>query len=271
MKNIFAMLKGSIIPTPTTINASHSNPNQSGTTTKSISEQIIVELTQKRNDDAAKNAIKFHAENDVEPKDIFLGVPKTVCKDLAQKFSPTATFEGIAQLLSKPEHETKLVASLILIEKNKTSAKECYAFYFKHLATFTSWDLIDLTAPIIIGNYLQTRPQLPRNDLYTLAKSRSDWDKRIAIIATLAFIEQNDFADAKSIAKIYFNEISPMILRAAGRVLRQIGKKNRHVLLEFLAQNHTQMPAEIFNAAVVDLPKQLRTTIRKETKIIAKK
>lgn len=244
----------------------------------SIIEQILNQLKQHANVEIAKKQSTFHKTNDVESKDIFLGVSKQVCKQIAQQYANTATFNDISQLLNTPnnEHEIKLVACMILItkatdKKKPQNAKIAYDFYFKHLATFTSWDLIDETAPVIIGNYLQSNPHYPRDDLYRLVKSRSDWDKRIALAATEPFIQNGDFTDALELCKLCFNELSPMVLKTAGKTLKEIGKYNKSALFEFLANYQTKMPKEMLNVAMGNLAQGLKKTIRKETKVLLKK
>ncbi len=247
-----------------------------------LADSIKAQLVQYANAQTAQKSAAFHKStiNDAENRntDIFLGVPKPTCKQIAQQYAQSATWSDISQLLSTPnsEHEVKLVACLILIAKakdttNQNSAKAAYDFYFKHLAAFTSWDLIDETAPTIIGDYLQAHPSYPRDDIYRLIKSRSDWDKRIALVATQAFIENNNFDDALKLCKLCFNELSPMIQKTAGKLLKEVGKKNKQILFEFIANNQTKMPKDMLNAAMGNLSTTLKKTIRSETRILAKK
>jgi len=241
-------------------------------------EAIKKELLVHANPQTAQKQSTFHKSNDAESKDIFLGVPKPICKKIAQQYANVATFSDISQLLNTPknEHEVKLVASLILIAKasdvtKPNNAKLSYDFYFKHLAAFTSWDLIDETAPKIIGDYLQSHPNYPREDLYRLIKSRSDWDKRIALVATEPLIKNKDFSDALELCKLCFNELSKMILNTAGKTLKEIGKHHKPTLFEFLAQNQTKMPKEMLNSAMGNLAPGLKKTIRSENKILIKR
>lgn len=250
---------------------------QNKVNTKPIAEIISVQLNQQSNTLTAQKQSAFHKTNDPESKDIFLGVSKSICKQIAEQFAKSATWDDISQLLKTKnnEHEAKLVASLILVTKAKDStrlnnAKLAYDFYFKHLSSFTSWDLIDETAPIIIGNYLQTHKNYPRDDLYQLIKSRSDWDKRIALAATEPLIKNEDFGDALELCKLCFHDLSPMVLKTAGKTLKLIGKQNKPALFEFIAHNQTKIPKEILNIAMSNLPQGLKKTIRSETRILKK-
>ncbi|UCD21270.1 MAG: DNA alkylation repair protein, partial [archaeon] len=129
--------------------------------------------------------------------DIFLGIKVPVQRQVAKKYE-NLSLKDLQILLYSKIHEERLVALLILVSKYKNSNSmgkgDIFSFYFKHRKNINNWDLVDLSAPNIIGNYLLDHPNL-RYILKKLVKSKSLWDRRIAIISTLAFIKNGKFLD----------------------------------------------------------------------------
>ncbi|MBW3022755.1 DNA alkylation repair protein, partial [Candidatus Woesearchaeota archaeon] len=125
--------------------------------------------------------------------------------------------------------------------------KEIFDFYLKNTKTINNWDLIDLSAPNIVGNYLLNKN---RAILYKLAKSKSIWEKRIAVMATFAFIKEGQFKDSLKIAEILLKDEHDLIHKAVGWMLREIGKKNQAVEEEFLKKNCKTMPRTMLRYAI---------------------
>src|SRR6185503_15630694 len=127
--------------------------------------------------------------------------------------------------------------------------------YFAHSRFINNWDLVDGSAPYIVGPFLWNRE---RRQLYVLAQSTSLWEKRIAILATLYFIRQNDFADALKIAKILLADEHDLIHKAVGWMLREIGKRDVAVEKQFLKTHYRKMPRTMLRYAIERFPESER-------------
>jgi 3-methyladenine DNA glycosylase AlkD len=158
--------------------------------------------------------------------DIFLGIMVPNSRIIAKKFSDLPLSE-VKVLLYSRIHEERLVALFILFEKYVRASlpkeKEVIVrFYLDNLEHVNNWDLVDLTAPNILGAHLMHKSKRP---LYRLARSNSVWERRVAIIATLQFIRQNEFSDTLDIAEILLADNHDLIHKAVGWMLREVGKK----------------------------------------------
>ena len=182
--------------------------------------------------------------------DRFFGIPVPEQRKIAIKYSGISR-DDICRLLSDKIHEYRLVALLILIlqyEKgNKDEKKKIADFYLANTRHINNWDLVDLSAPKILGNYLLDKD---RAILYKLVASDNLWAKRIAIMATFAFIRDNQFEDTFRIVKILLYEKHDLIQKAAGWMLREIGKRNQRKEEEFLKKYSPEMPRTMLRYAV---------------------
>ena len=191
--------------------------------------------------------------------DVFLGIKVPVQRAIAKKYD--LSFEEIQELLNSEIHEERLIGLLILIRnKNKKGA---FKFYLKNTKRINNWDLVDLTAHKIVGDFLLDKDRAPRGVprdisgemstrgiLYDLAKSENLWEKRIAIISTFAFIRNNQFEDTLAIAEILLNDSHDLIHKAVGWMLREVGKKNQEVEEEFLKKHYKDMPRTMLRYAI---------------------
>ena len=174
--------------------------------------------------------------------DIFLGivVPKT--REIARKYIEIDLKE-VEELLKSKIHEERLASLMILVEKyNKSDDKNkklIAEFYIKNAKKVNNWDLVDLSAPKILGDYLFNKD---KSILYKLAKSENLWEKRISIVSTHAFIRNNQFSDTIKIAEILLNDKHDLIHKAVGWMLREMGKKDEKELTKFLDENYKKIP-----------------------------
>jgi len=152
-----------------------------------------------------------------------------------------------------------MTAVLILVEKFKKAEdklkKEIFDFYLTNTKSINNWDLIDLSSPNVIGNYLLDKE---RKILYKLAKSKNLWEKRISILATAVFIRQQQFKDTIKIAKILLQDSHDLIHKAVGWMLREVGKKDEKELIKFLDKYTLQMPRTMLRYAIERLPEKKR-------------
>ncbi len=133
-----------------------------------------------------------------------------------------------------------------MLEKDKI-----YRLYLKNIRFINNWDLVDLSAPSIVGVHLVTRSRKP---LYKLARSRKLWEKRVAILSTFAFIKQNDFADTLKISKILRDDDHDLIHKAVGWMLREVGKRDLTAEENFLRQHYKKMPRTMLRYAIERFP-----------------
>ncbi|MBI2662586.1 DNA alkylation repair protein [Candidatus Woesearchaeota archaeon] len=190
--------------------------------------------------------------------DIFLGIVVPEQRKLAKKY-PHLTLEEIQTLLKNNIHEYRFIALLILINQykkadNKTK-QTIFNFYLNNTKNINNWDLVDLSAPNIIGNYLLNKDH---KILYALANSPRLWEKRISIIATFEFIRNNQFEDILKISKILLNDQHDLIHKAVGWMLRELGKRNQSLLEQFLQEHYKTMPRTMLRYAIEKLPEEKR-------------
>jgi 3-methyladenine DNA glycosylase AlkD len=191
--------------------------------------------------------------------DIFLGIKVPVQRKFAKEYSDLPINEVIRLLQSKV-HEHRLTALLILILKyhaaDDKARKTIFNLYLKHRKWINNWDLVDLSAPNIVGNYLLDKN---RGILYKLAKSKSLWDKRIAILATFEFIKAGDAKDTFHIAEMLLNDEHDLIHKATGWMLREVGKRIGRSTEEVFLQKHCrQMPRTMLRYAIEHFPPTLK-------------
>lgn len=190
--------------------------------------------------------------------DVFLGITVPALRRLARECGDTSVAEA-ARLLHSSIHEERLLALLLLVrmyeEGDDRMKGRIYKLYLKSTRYVNNWDLVDLSAPNIVGNHLLDRN---RRTLYALAKSRDLWKRRIAIMATFALIKQNDHADALKISGLLLNDDHDLIHKAVGWMLREVGKRSLAAEERFLKQNYKNMPRTMLRYAIERFPEGKR-------------
>ncbi|RKZ59662.1 MAG: DNA alkylation repair protein [Candidatus Parabeggiatoa sp. nov. 2] len=180
--------------------------------------------------------------------DKFLGIKVPVQRKVAKKYQ-ALSLTDIQTLLNSDIHEYRLTALILLINHyaDDTKKQEIFDFYLRNTKHINNWDLVDITAPKIVGDYLRDKP---RDILYQLARSTNLWEKRIAIIATMTFIKQDDFSDTLKLAEILLNDEHDLIHKAVGWTLREVGKREQSVEEHFLNKHYKQMPRTMLRYAI---------------------
>ncbi|MBN1268050.1 MAG: DNA alkylation repair protein [Kiritimatiellae bacterium] len=190
--------------------------------------------------------------------DIFLGVTVPDARKLAREHLDLP-LPSLLRLLRSPVHEERLVALLILVERfrkgDEAERKRIYDLYLGNTHYINNWDLVDLSVEYIVGPWLFSRSRKP---LYRLARSRSLWERRIAIVATYDFIRQGQFDDTLCIARILLNDAEDLIHKATGWMLREVGKRDRAVLERFLDREAARMPRTALRYALERFPVRLK-------------
>jgi 3-methyladenine DNA glycosylase AlkD len=185
--------------------------------------------------------------------DRFHGVVVPDQRKVANKFSSTTSKEVIIELLHSPFHEERLTALLILCNKfnqaKKTGKeKEWYDLYLTMADRVNNWDLVDASAHIIVGQYLEDKE---RSILYKLAKEKSLWKNRIAVVATWHFIRKNsDLKDILQLSEIMLTHKHDLMHKATGWMLREGWKKDAKQIEKFLDKFATQMPRTMLRYAI---------------------
>lgn len=192
--------------------------------------------------------------------DVFMGVRMGQIFALAKEFIDMPPDE-IEKLLESPVHEVRVGAVSIMdwqARSKKTPEsrrKELYNLYIRRHDRINSWDLVDRSAPYVVGGYLSDKP---RDILYKLARSKDIWERRTAIVSTYYFIRQGDVDDTFSIAEILVNDDQDLINKAVGGWVREAGKRDRQKLLSFLNKHATTMPRVALRYAIEHLDKKQR-------------
>ncbi len=214
--------------------------------------QIKKDLAQIGDPEKAKNLRWFFktGKGQYGEGDIFLGIPVPEQRKVAKKYADLSLVD-IQELLNSEIHEHRFTALVILIAKyrktGETGKKEIFDFYLKNTENINNWDLVDLSAPRIAGDYLINKE---RAILYKLTKSDSLWKRRIAILSTFAFINNNDFRDALNISEMLLHDDHDLIHKAVGWALREIGKKDQNLEEQFLAKHYLHMPRTMLRYAI---------------------
>ncbi len=190
--------------------------------------------------------------------DTFLGVVVPDIRRVAKEFH-NAPLGEITTLLASTVHEERLLALLMLVSAytraDDSLKKKIYSLYLKNTKYINNWDLVDLSAPNIVGAYLLGKSRKP---LYAFAKSKDLWKRRIAILATFQFIKQNDFDDSLGIAKLLLSDDHDLLHKAVGWMLREVGKRSLPVEEKFLRQHYRKMPRTMLRYAIERFPEGKR-------------
>lgn len=162
-------------------------------------------------------------------------------------------------LLTSEWHEERLLGLLILVRQfergDEKTREEVYHYYLRHTRHINSWDLVDTSAPNIVGAHLAKRSRAP---LRQLAKSSSLWERRIAMLATFYFIRRDEFGDGLQIAEMLIGDREDLIHKAVGWMLREIGSRDRATLEKFLEKHASVMPRVMLAYAIEKFPQAAR-------------
>jgi 3-methyladenine DNA glycosylase AlkD len=190
--------------------------------------------------------------------DIFYGIKVPVQRTIAKKHRDISLPE-LQKLLNSPVHEERLVSLFILVDqytKGDDKTKEnIYKFYLKNTKKINNWDLVDLSAPKIVGAHLLNNE---KEILFKLAKSSNLWEKRISILSTMFFIKNLQFETTFSLAEILLNDKHDLIHKAVGWMLREVGNKNINEEEKFLKKHYKKMPRTMLRYAIEKFPEVKR-------------
>lgn len=196
--------------------------------------------------------------------DIFLGVTVPNVRKVVKRFLEELELKDAVELLQSKYHEERLAGCILMVElfkkalksKNEKEQEKIYKTYLKNTNRINNWDLVDTSASNIVGVYLLSgdlpRRQAGRKILYKLVKSKILWERRIAIIATLAFIKLNkEYKDTFTICEILMEDKEDLMHKACGWMLREVGKNcGLETLNIFLEKHASKMPRTMLRYAI---------------------
>jgi 3-methyladenine DNA glycosylase AlkD len=190
--------------------------------------------------------------------DVFLGIRVPELRKLARE-NPDLDENSLHTLLKSSIHEERMLSLLVLIQKyargTDEERKRMYEFYLANTSFINNWDLADLSAEHVVGRFLSGASKRP---LYQLAKSKSLWEGRIAILATFHYIKQYEFSETFKIAAILLVDKEDLIRKAVGWMLREAGKRDSAAEERFLKEHYRKMPRTMLRYAIERFPEEKR-------------
>jgi 3-methyladenine DNA glycosylase AlkD len=182
--------------------------------------------------------------------DIFIGVTVPALRKIVRQYRELSLAE-IERLLTAKEHECRLAALLVLVAQyergDAMQRREILDLYLRNTQSINNWDLVDASCREIVGAHLRTGSRKP---LTKLAKSKSLWERRIAMISTMALVRDGDFEDALRVAEMLLDDSHDLIHKAIGWVLRVVGDEYRAVLVGFLKTHYARVPRTALRYAI---------------------
>jgi 3-methyladenine DNA glycosylase AlkD len=190
--------------------------------------------------------------------DVFVGLKVPTQRKLADEFRDLSLAD-LKILLSSTIHEERLISLFILIDKyrrgNEKAKEEIFLFYLKNRRGINNWDLVDLSAPKIIGKHLLDKD---KSLLFKFALSKNLWERRIAILSTYEFIRNENYDATLKIAEILLQDKHDLIHKAVGWMLREIGKRDLETEENFLTPRYKKMPRTMLRYAIEKFPETKR-------------
>lgn len=227
-------------------------------------DKILAEIISLSSNKEKQNLIRFFktGEGDYAEKDIFLGIKVPVLRSMSKKYHKDLSFKELQKFIQSKYHEVREFGIYTLVLKSKENPKEAFDLYLDNIKYINNWDLVDASAPHIIGKYLYDN-KLSRKILYDLS-DKALWEQRISIISTQYFIKNNDFEDTLKLSKKYLNTNYDLIKKATGWMLREIGDRNPQVLYNFLNDNIKEIQGITFSYATEKIPKEIKEELKKK-------
>lgn len=230
-------------------------------TKKVTAREFIQRLKEHQSDDELKKIVRYFKSNDEYSKgDKFIGVRMGQVFALAKEFI-ALELEEVEKLLQHTIHEVRVggVSILDFQARQKKLPEEkrkaLFDLYIKCHDRINNWDLVDRSAPYVVGGYLYDKP---RDILYKLARSKNMWERRTAIVSTYFFIRQGDVEDTFRIAEILLKDKEDLINKATGSWLRAAGTKSPEQLITFLDKHSATMSRVTLRYAIEHLSKKQR-------------
>ncbi|MBI5254260.1 DNA alkylation repair protein [Candidatus Falkowbacteria bacterium] len=223
-----------------------------------------VKLRKFANKKQAKNLQRFFktGKGEYGDGDVFIGVAVPNVRLVAKKFFNLPLVE-VGKLLKSKIHEERQCALFLLKNKFKRGDEklrgQIVKIYLKNTKFVNNWDLVDLSAPNILGAFLFENDHIEAQGLLNqLARSKNLWERRIAMLATFYFIKNGKFEESLMIAEMLLNDEHDLIHKAVGWMLREIGKRDLSVEKNFLNKHFRKMPRVMLRYAIEKFPESLQ-------------
>lgn len=192
--------------------------------------------------------------------DVFLGVPVPTQRALVKEFGGEMDLDELHVLLGEEFHECRMTALLFLVRmfekcKSEELRKVYFDFYIHHIDCINNWDLVDLSAPQIVGGHLKDKE---RSLLYEWADSQHLWKQRVAMVSTVTFIRNDEFEDAMRIADKLLSTKESLLQKATGWMLREVGKKDYQVEYDYLKKHYKEMSRTTLRYAIERFDESVR-------------
>ena len=216
---------------------------------------------------AASDSLRFFktGKGDYGESDAFLGVRMPALRKMAGQFS-TLPLTEVGEVIRSTFHEERMLALLILVKQfNKSKhgkRQEICDFYLANTKHINNWDLVDCSAYFILGPALEQQ-LVDKSIFLELAHSGSIWERRIAMVASLHFIRRTEFQLTLELAEFLLTDQEDLIQKATGWMLKEIGKRDKKVLIGFLAQHYKIMPRTMLRYAIEKFSREEKTAYLK--------
>jgi len=222
--------------------------------------QLKKDLKNLSNTEKKKKLEKYFKteKGDYGEGDIFLGISVGDQRKIAKKYKKL-TISQVTELLQSRIHEYRLVALILLVEKyrkgNNAEKKTIAELYLKSTEWINNWDLVDISAPKILGEYFWDKP---KNILYKLAESENLWERRISILSTFTFISKGSYEISLKLAEKLVKDDHDLIHKAVGWMLREIGKRDQAIEEKFLMKYYKTMPRTMLRYSIEKFDEEKR-------------
>ena len=182
--------------------------------------------------------------------DIFLGIKVPPIRKLVRQFRSMPPKEA-QKLVRSKFHEERLAGLLLWVDDfNKgddQTRRQIFDLYLANTKHINNWDLVDLSAPQIVGGSLDPKDTTL---LESLANSALLWERRIAVLATFTYIRQGIFGPTLLLCRKLLPDRQDLMHKACGWMLREVGKRNEAILKSFLDQHAGAMPRTMLRYAL---------------------
>ncbi len=230
-------------------------------------EKIIKDIERHRNIDKGAVLGRFFktGKGQYGEGDIFWGLDVPTSRKISERYKYISK-KDVLKLLQYKVHEVRLVALLILVAQYKEAAQigkqeekeSIVKFYLANTKYINNWDLVDTSAHQILGDFLLDKTEEEKRILLTLSHSKDLWEKRIAVVATFAFIRKGELDWVYKIVDTLTRHQHDLIHKACGWMLREAGKKDEKRLREYLDKNATILPRTMLRYAIEKFPEKVR-------------
>ena len=222
-------------------------------TAQHTAKHAVAALRRYASEDRARMSARFFktGKGEYGEGDVFLGVTVPNIRKVAKEYKELSLLK-VRTLLASPFHETRLLGVIIwtmqFVRGDDGARKEIFDAYLASTSRINNWDLVDVSAPRIVGAWLIDRDC---RILHRLAKSKLLWERRIAIVATYAFIRRGDPSTTFAVADLVMSNREDLMHKATGWMLREVGKHcGRDVLVEYLKPRYSRMPRTMLRYAI---------------------